>query len=98
VAGAEREPAATTDAARGNRTPLAFRVPASDDVKHLVARLGHDLIMFPTVPAVTSHDGGEVLLGQRSDNRERSIILNYAGPATQTPCPRSRRKARQPNT
>ncbi|GIE46792.1 NUDIX hydrolase [Amorphoplanes nipponensis] len=58
-------------------------MPASDYVKNLRARVGHDLIMFPTVSAVILNDRGEILLGQRSDNHQWSVIAGMMDPGEQ---------------
>lgn len=52
-------------------------------VKKLRARVGHDLVMFPTVSAVVLNDDGEVLLGQRSDNHRWTIIAGMMDPGEQ---------------
>ncbi len=61
----------------------SMRVPMSEYVRKIRARMGHDLIMFPTVSAVVVNDGGEVLLGQRSDNRRWSLIEGMLDPGEQ---------------
>ncbi len=58
-------------------------MPASDYVKKLRARVGHDLIMFPTVSAIILNDRGEILLGQRSDNHRWSLIAGMMDPGEQ---------------
>ena len=58
-------------------------MPASDYVKKLRARVGHDLLMFPTVSAVVLNDRGDVLLGQRSDNHQWSVIAGLIDPGEQ---------------
>jgi 8-oxo-dGTP diphosphatase len=58
-------------------------VPASDYVTNLRAKVGKDLIMFPTVSAIVLNDRGEVLLGQRSDNRQWSVIAGMMDPGEQ---------------
>ncbi|WP_041840793.1 NUDIX hydrolase [Actinoplanes friuliensis] len=58
-------------------------MPASDYVKGLRARVGHDLIMFPTVSAIVLNDRGEILLGQRSDNHQWSVIAGMMDPGEQ---------------
>ena len=58
-------------------------MPASDYVKKLRARVGHDLIMFPTVSAIVFNDRGEILLGQRSDNGNWSVIAGMMDPGEQ---------------
>ena len=58
-------------------------MPASDYVKKLRAHVGHDLLMFPTVSAVVRNDRGEILLGQRSDNRQWSVIAGLIDPGEQ---------------
>jgi 8-oxo-dGTP diphosphatase len=58
-------------------------VPASDYVTNLRAKVGPDLIMFPTVSAIVLNDRGEILLGQRSDNRQWSVIAGMMDPGEQ---------------
>lgn len=58
-------------------------MPASDYVLNLRAKVGHDLIMFPTVSAIVLNDRGEILLGQRSDNHEWSVIAGMMDPGEQ---------------
>ena len=58
-------------------------MPASDYVLKLRARLGHELIMFPTVTVVVLNDRGELLLGQRSDNGRWSLIAGMMDPGEQ---------------
>jgi 8-oxo-dGTP diphosphatase len=52
-------------------------------VENLRARVGHDLVMFPTVSAVVLNDSGQVLLGQRSDNHQWSVIAGMMEPGEQ---------------
>ncbi|AGZ40555.1 putative NUDIX hydrolase [Actinoplanes friuliensis DSM 7358] len=52
-------------------------------MKGLRARVGHDLIMFPTVSAIVLNDRGEILLGQRSDNHQWSVIAGMMDPGEQ---------------
>jgi 8-oxo-dGTP diphosphatase len=58
-------------------------MPASDYVKNLRAKVGHDLIMFPTVSAIVFNDRGEILLGQRSDNHQWSVVAGMMDPGEQ---------------
>jgi 8-oxo-dGTP diphosphatase len=58
-------------------------MPASEYVKNLRARVGHDLIMFPTVSAIVLNDRGEILLGQRSDNHQWSVVAGMMDPGEQ---------------
>ncbi|GGQ50437.1 NUDIX hydrolase [Couchioplanes azureus] len=58
-------------------------MPASEYVKNLRAKVGHDLIMFPTVSAVVLNDRGEILLGQRSDNGRWAIPAGMMDPGEQ---------------
>ncbi|PRY21938.1 NUDIX hydrolase [Pseudosporangium ferrugineum] len=58
-------------------------MPASDYVTNLRAKVGHDLVMFPTVSAVVLNDRGEVLLGQRSDNHRWALIAGLIDPGEQ---------------
>ncbi|HEY7040237.1 MAG TPA: NUDIX hydrolase [Methylomirabilota bacterium] len=44
-------------------------MPISDYLRHLRARVGHDLLLTPGVAAVIINDRGEVLLQLRSDDR-----------------------------
>ena len=58
-------------------------MPASDYVRNLRDRVGHELIMFPTVSAIVLNDRGEVLLHQRSDNAEWNLIAGLMDPGEQ---------------
>ncbi|BCY06839.1 NUDIX domain-containing protein [Actinoplanes sp. L3-i22] len=58
-------------------------MPASDYVRNLRARVGQELIMFPTVAAIVLNDRGEVLLHQRSDNAEWNLIAGLMDPGEQ---------------
>ncbi|AGL15815.1 NUDIX domain-containing protein [Actinoplanes sp. N902-109] len=58
-------------------------MPASDYVKDLRAKVGHELIMFPSVSAVVLNDRGEILLGQRSDNLRWSLPAGLMDPGEQ---------------
>ena len=58
-------------------------MPASDYVKNLRAKVGQELIMFPTVSAIVLNDRGEILLGQRSDNGQWSVIAGMMDPGEQ---------------
>lgn len=49
-------------------------MPISDYLRNLRAKVGHDLLMIPSVAAVICNDSGEVLLHRRSDNGDWSII------------------------
>jgi len=49
----------------------------------LRAKVGHDLIMFPSVSAVVLNDRGEILLGQRSDNHRWALIAGMMDPGEQ---------------
>ena len=44
-------------------------MPISDYLRHLRARIGHDLLLTPGVAAVIINDRGEVLLQLRRDDR-----------------------------
>ncbi|WIM98310.1 NUDIX domain-containing protein [Actinoplanes oblitus] len=58
-------------------------MPASEYVRNLRARLGHELIMFPTVSAAVLNDRGELLLHQRSDTGNWSLIAGLMDPGEQ---------------
>ena len=58
-------------------------MPASDYVENLRAKVGQDVIMFPTVSAIVLNDRGEILLGQRSDNHQWSVIAGMMDPGEQ---------------
>ncbi len=52
-------------------------------VSDLRAKVGHELLMFPTVSAIVLNDADEILLGQRSDNHAWSIIAGMLDPGEQ---------------
>jgi len=58
-------------------------MPVHPYVLDLRAKVGHGLIMFPTVSAVVLNDAGEILLGQRADNGTWSRIAGRLDPAEQ---------------
>ncbi|GIF12115.1 NUDIX hydrolase [Actinoplanes teichomyceticus] len=58
-------------------------MPASEYVRNLRARVGQELIMFPTVSAVVLNDRGEVLLHQRSDTGQWTLIAGMMDPGEQ---------------
>ncbi|GAA2669076.1 NUDIX hydrolase [Actinoplanes palleronii] len=58
-------------------------MPASDYVRNLRARVGPELIMFPTVSAIVLNDLGEVLLHQRSDTGQWALIAGMMDPGEQ---------------
>ncbi len=58
-------------------------MPISPYVKNLRARVGQELLMFPTVSAVVLNDRGEILLGQRRDNHRWSVIAGMMDPGEQ---------------
>jgi 8-oxo-dGTP diphosphatase len=58
-------------------------MPASAYVTNLRAKVGSGLLMFPTVSAVIFNDRGEILLGQRSDNHQWSVIAGMMDPGEQ---------------
>jgi 8-oxo-dGTP diphosphatase len=49
-------------------------MPISDYLRNLRDKVGHDLVMVPSVAAVIRNDSGEVLLHRRTDNGQWSII------------------------
>jgi 8-oxo-dGTP diphosphatase len=52
-------------------------------VRELRAKVGHDLLMFPTVSAVVVNDGGAILLCQRADNHAWGIPAGMVDPGEQ---------------
>ncbi|GAA4600340.1 8-oxo-dGTP diphosphatase [Actinoplanes octamycinicus] len=58
-------------------------MPASEYVRNLRARVGQEMIMFPTVSAIVLNDRGEVLLHQRSDNGHWTLIAGLMDPGEQ---------------
>ncbi|GIF07311.1 NUDIX hydrolase [Actinoplanes siamensis] len=58
-------------------------MPASEYVQKLRARVGHDLLMFPTVSAIVLNDRGELLLHQRSDTARWALIAGLMDPGEQ---------------
>ena len=55
-------------------------MPISDYIKGLRTRIGHDLVLNPTVAAVIRNDASEVLIHQRSDNRAWEIPAGAIDP------------------
>jgi 8-oxo-dGTP diphosphatase len=55
----------------------------SSYVRNLRALVGHELLMFPTVTAVVLDGDGGILLGQRSDNHQWSLIAGMIDPGEQ---------------
>jgi 8-oxo-dGTP diphosphatase len=58
-------------------------MPASAYVQNLRSQVGPGLLMFPTVSAIIFNDRGEILLGQRSDNHQWSVIAGMMDPGEQ---------------
>jgi 8-oxo-dGTP diphosphatase len=58
-------------------------MPMSPYVKRLRRLVGHDLLLLPSVSAVVLNDAGEVLLGQRSDTAQWSLIAGAIDPGEQ---------------
>ncbi|HEY2791618.1 MAG TPA: NUDIX domain-containing protein [Micromonosporaceae bacterium] len=58
-------------------------MPIPPYVQAMRAHIGHDLLMLSGVSAVIVGDDGEVLLGQRSDNRRWSLIAGTVEPGEQ---------------
>jgi 8-oxo-dGTP diphosphatase len=58
-------------------------VPISPYVRELRAKVGHDLLMFPTVSAVVVDDDGAILLCQRADNHVWGIPAGMMDPGEQ---------------
>jgi 8-oxo-dGTP diphosphatase len=52
-------------------------------VRDLRAKVGHDLLMFPTVSAVVVRGDGALLLGQRADNHVWGIPAGMLDPGEQ---------------
>ena len=55
-------------------------MPASDYIVFLREKIGHDTIMIPSSSAVIFNEAGEVLLHQRSDNGNWSLVGGAADP------------------
>ncbi|MEV6349232.1 NUDIX domain-containing protein [Actinoplanes sp. NPDC051851] len=58
-------------------------MPASEYVRNLRAKVGQEMIMFPTVSAVILNDAGEILLHQRSDTGQWTLIAGMMDPGDQ---------------
>ena len=58
-------------------------MPISEYLKNLRSHVGHEMIMMPSVSAVVFNDDGELLLGQRSDNGQWSLLAGTVDPGEQ---------------
>jgi 8-oxo-dGTP pyrophosphatase MutT (NUDIX family) len=58
-------------------------MPMSEYMRGLRQQVGHGLLMLPSVSAVVLNDSGELLLGQRSDNGQWSLISGNVDPGEQ---------------
>jgi 8-oxo-dGTP diphosphatase len=58
-------------------------MPMSPYVSKLRQLVGNDLLLLPSVSAVVFNDAGEVLLGQRSDSGQWSLIAGGIDPGEQ---------------
>jgi 8-oxo-dGTP diphosphatase len=58
-------------------------MPISDYMRDLRAHVGNAMIMVPSVSAVVVNDAGEILLGQRSDNGQWSLLAGMMDPGEQ---------------
>jgi 8-oxo-dGTP diphosphatase len=58
-------------------------MPMSAYQSELRRHVGHSLLMFPSVSAVLFNDAGEVLLGQRSDDGNWSLLAGAIDPGEQ---------------
>jgi 8-oxo-dGTP diphosphatase len=52
-------------------------------LRELRRRVGHELLMLPSVSAVVLNDAGELLLGQRRDNGRWALIAGIIDPGEQ---------------
>ncbi len=55
-------------------------MPTPDFVLALREKIGHDLLWLPGVTAVVFDDGGKVLLGQRADTGDWTLITGMLDP------------------
>jgi 8-oxo-dGTP pyrophosphatase MutT (NUDIX family) len=58
-------------------------VPIPDYVRRLRASVGSSLLWLPSVSAVVTDDAGRILLGQRADNGQWSVISGILDPGEQ---------------
>jgi len=58
-------------------------MPMSPYVKRMRQLVGNDLLLLPSVSAVVLNDQGELLLGQRSDSGQWSLIAGAVDPGEQ---------------
>ncbi|MCA2216846.1 NUDIX hydrolase [Jidongwangia harbinensis] len=58
-------------------------MPISPYIAALRRDVGHGLLLLPGVTAVVFDDAGRLLLGQRADNREWSLIAGVMDPGEQ---------------
>jgi ADP-ribose pyrophosphatase YjhB (NUDIX family) len=58
-------------------------MPIPEYIRELRATVGHRLLWLPGVSAVVTNDAGELLLGQRSDNGQWSLISGFLDPGEQ---------------
>lgn len=55
-------------------------MPISEYLRSLRAKVGHDMLFMPGVTAIVLNAAGEVLLQQRSDNHEWSLVSGVMDP------------------
>jgi 8-oxo-dGTP pyrophosphatase MutT (NUDIX family) len=55
-------------------------MPISAYLRNLRAKVGHELLFMPGVTAVVLNEASQVLLQQRSDNREWSLVSGVMDP------------------
>jgi 8-oxo-dGTP pyrophosphatase MutT (NUDIX family) len=55
-------------------------MPIPEFVQHLRKKIGHDLILLPSVDAIVFNDAGEVLLHRRADSGKWSLISGIMEP------------------
>ncbi|MEH0974530.1 NUDIX domain-containing protein [Micromonospora sp. CPCC 205546] len=54
-----------------------------DHILRLRERVGHDLLLLPSVSAVVCNDAGELLLGRRADDGRWSVVSGIVEPGEQ---------------
>lgn len=72
-------------------------MPVPEFIRTLRTRIGHDLLWLPGLSAVVLNAGGQVLLGQRSDNGLWAVISGIPDPGEE-PVPAIEREITEETT